>query len=610
MLSACGRIGRPAGWSRKLFYLFEDFGLDTDRRELYRGASLIPVEPKVFDLLVYVIETASASPARMTLSPPSGTGALSRSPALTTCINAARNAIGDSGEAQRLIKTLSRKGIRFIGRVDEKEGKPPAVAPVDATSGPSHLSALSDKPAVAVLPFTNMSGDPEQEYFSDGITEDIITDLSKVSTLTVLSRNTTFAFKGKTAEIGEIAQRLKVGYVIEGSVRKAGGRVRITAQLIDTSKDSHIWAERYDRDLNDIFALQDEIARTIVAALKIKMLPEDKEAIESRSTKDPKAYQLYLLAQFYREHYFHPRPLRIALKFCRRALEIDPEYARAWALTALCEAGLYMLGASEEPGLSAAEKALSLDPTLAEAHAAKGLALNQLGESALAIAAHEESLRLAPDSYDVRAWFAHTNMVLGNYEAAIEHYERAAQLSETDYFSISLASGCHFALGHHQECLSTSRQALARIEREIALRPDNEDAMIFGAGALGYLGETERAKEWAMRALAIESDEDMRGNYNLACMLAQLDEPEHALDQLEKYAERMPPQRLAWVERDADLVPLRNHPRYKALVTRVEARRSALQAEKAAKPSEPNAAPAQASHRAPRRRRRSCRRRR
>jgi adenylate cyclase len=226
---------------------------------------------------------------------------------------------------------------------------------------------------------------------------------------------------------------------------------------------------------------------------------------------------------------------------------------------------------------------LSLDPTLAEAYAAKGLALNQLGETALAIAAHEESLRLAPDSYVVRSCFAHTNMVLGNYEAAIEHYERAAQLLEADYFCITLAAGCHFALGHHEECASVSRQALPRIEREVALRPDNQDALMFGATTIGYLGDMKRAKEWAMRALAIQSGDDLRGNYNLACTFAQLGEPEQALDQLEKYAERMPPQRLAWIKRDFDLAPLRNHPRYKALVARAEPRYSAFLAEKGAR---------------------------
>jgi adenylate cyclase len=455
------------------------------------------------------------------------------------------------------------------------------VKPAESAAPPHESLALPDKPSIAVLPFANISGDPEQEYFADGITEDIIIDLSKVSTLNVLSRNTTFTFKGKAVEIGQIAQRLKVGYVVEGSVRKAGGRVRITAQLIDASKDSHIWGERYDRHLNDIFALQDEIAQTIVAALKIRLLPEEKEAIEHRSTHDPKAYQLYLLARFYQTQY-NSRTLKIALEFCRRALKIDPDYARVWALAAICEAFLLIRGASEESGLSAAERALSLDPTLAEAYAAKGLALTQLGESALAIAAHEKSLRLAADSYDVRAYFAQTNMQLGNYEAAIEHYERAAQLLEADYACISLSAACHRALGHHEECTSTARRALVRIEREIALRPDNLHAMVMGAIELGYLGEMERAKEWALRALAIESD-DMQDSYDLSCALIQLDEPEQALNRLEKYAERIPPGRLAWVKRDADLEPLRSHPRYKALIARAEARYSAFLAEKAAR---------------------------
>src|SRR5215468_9771855 len=166
-----------------------------------------------------------------------------------------------------------------------------------------------------------MSGDPEQEYFSDGITEDIITDLSKVSTLNVLSRNTTFTFKGKAVEIGQLAQRLKVGYVVEGSVRKAGGRVRITAQLIDASKDSHVWGERYDRDLKDKFALQDEISQAIVAALKGKLLPEEKRAIEARSTHDPEAYKLYLLGRHYQRQR-GAKDLEIAIRFCSRALEI------------------------------------------------------------------------------------------------------------------------------------------------------------------------------------------------------------------------------------------------------------------------------------------------
>jgi TolB-like protein/DNA-binding SARP family transcriptional activator len=220
--------------------------------------------------------------------------------------------------------------------------------------------SLPPKRPIAVLPFQNLSGDPEQEYFADGITEDIIIDLSKVSTLNVLSRRTTFTFKGKAVEVSQIAKQLGVGYVVEGSVRKAGDRVRITAQLIDAHEDRHLWAERYDRDLSDIFALQDEISRAIVSALKVKLLPQEKEAIENRSTQNPEAYRLYLLARYYRAQYT-ARFQEIAFRFCQRALEIDPNYARAWVLFGLCQASLHQRGRSKESGLVAAEKALSLD---------------------------------------------------------------------------------------------------------------------------------------------------------------------------------------------------------------------------------------------------------
>src|SRR5262249_49139141 len=245
--------------------------------------------------------------------------------------------------------------------------------------------ARSSKLSVAVLPFVNMSGDPEQEYFSDGITEDIITDLSKVSALKVLSRNTVFTFKGKSVDVAEIARQLKVGHLLEGSVRKAAGRVRITAQLIDAD-DSHVWAERYDRDLSDIFALQDEISEAIVAALKVKLLPAEKTAIESRSTYNPDAYQLYLLGRDYQLRYT-ARSLGIALLFSQQALEIAPLSPRAWAMVAVPQARLHWIGTSQESGLSAAEKALALDPSLAEAHAARGRVLAANGRYGEALAA-------------------------------------------------------------------------------------------------------------------------------------------------------------------------------------------------------------------------------
>ena len=443
-----------------------------------------------------------------------------------------------------------------------------------------HLGEQRSKHAklsIAVLPFTNMSGDPEQEYFSDGVTEDIITDLSKVSTLNVLSRNTAFTFKGKAVDIGQIAQRLRVGHIVEGSVRKAGGRVRITAQLIDASKDSHVWGERYDRDLSDIFALQDEIAQAIVGALKVKLLPAEKKAIEKRSTRDPEAYQVYLQGRHHFVH-FGARNLQIAIRFGRRALEIDPHYARAWAMIAVCQAALHIRGQLAESGLSAAEKALTLDPTLAEAHGARGRVLVDLGRYDEALAAHAESLRLDPDSSDARFNFGRTLFLLGRHEAAIEHFERAAQVSEESYGSLSFVTQIYRTLGRDDEAKDTARRALERIEKEVVLHPDNALAMSFGAGLLIQLGEKERAKEWISRTLIVEPD-DAVIHFNLACNLAQIGEPDQALDLLETCALKMSVIVVDWIKNDSDLAPLHGHPRYQALIAREEARSAAAQGE-------------------------------
>ena len=227
-----------------------------------------------------------------------------------------------------------------------------------------------------------MSGDLEQEYFSDGISEDIITDLSKVSALAVVSRNTAFTFKGKHVDLPQVAKQLKVTHVLEGSVRRAGGRVRITAQLIEASSDNHLWAERYDRDLNDIFALQDEISEAIVKALKLKLLPEEKKAIEQRGTTNLQAYNLYLMA---RQHYASGqlsdiRKSDTVIRLSRAAIDLDPDYARAWALMASAQRNRLYATSTGDDGFDAARRALELDGNLAEAHAAKAGVLASQGD--------------------------------------------------------------------------------------------------------------------------------------------------------------------------------------------------------------------------------------
>src|SRR5213592_475506 len=247
--------------------------------------------------------------------------------------------------------------------------------PTPAPARPAQKGeAARERMSICVLPFANMSGDAEQEYFSDGISEDIITDLSKVSALHVISRNTAFTFKGKPVDVRQVAGQLNVSHVLEGSVRKAGGRVRITAQLIDGSNDSHVWAERYDRDLNDIFALQDEISHAIVDALKVKLLPEEKRAIEKHGTKNVDAYNVYLMARQARATSFEGdgRRNETIIRLCRRAVEIDPNYAEAWALIAMAEMLLRStFDRGGDGGLAAAERALELNADLPEAHAVK-----------------------------------------------------------------------------------------------------------------------------------------------------------------------------------------------------------------------------------------------
>jgi adenylate cyclase len=424
--------------------------------------------------------------------------------------------------------------------------------------------------ALCVLPFTNMSGDPEQDYFSDGITEDIITDLSKVASLFVVSRNTAFSFKGKSHNLAQIARQLNVKYVLEGSVRKAGGRVRITAQLIEGVTDGHVWAERYDRTLDDIFALQDEISAAIVSALKVKLLPEEKEAIERHGTNSTEAYQILLMARHYR-HSGSDADVRVALRLAQRAVEIDPSYAEAWALIAASQISLHEGAGFEENGLAAAERALELDSKLATAHAAKGRVLCGLGRYDEALAAHAESLHLGPESFDAHYFYGRTCTELGRAELAVRHMEKAAALSETDYVALGLASQSYTALHRSEEARDAGRRAMTRIEKAIARRPDDTNALFFGAAKLAELGQADRAREWANRASLLAPDDGL-GHYNLCCAFALLGEQERAVDFLERCFINQRPQLVVWAKNDSDLDSLRDHPRYRELIRRQEAR--------------------------------------
>ena len=447
-----------------------------------------------------------------------------------------------------------------------------------ANAAPSAAAAAVPRVTICVLPFANMSGDQEQEYFSDGITEDIITDLSKVSALAVVSRNSAFMYKGKHVDVPKLARELKVGYVLEGSVRKAGGRVRITAQLVDGSSNDHVWAERYDRDLNDIFALQAEISEAIVKALRLKLLPEEKKAIEQRGTDNVEAYNLYLLARqsYISGHEADIRRVEALIRLCNRAVEIDPKYSRAWALMAIGQMTLrFVHGRRGDDGLVPAERALALDANLAEAHAVKARILAQHGRHDEAAAEIDVALRLDPESYEVNRSAAYLRFRQQRLDEAIRYYAKAMTLMETDLNSGSMLLTCHTAVGNSQAARRVAQITLSRTEKTLAQDPNNGTALAYGAVALAALAESERAKDWIDRALLIDPD-NMNARYNFACIMTRyLNDSDAALKLIGPVFETLAIGFLNHAKADPDLDPLRADPRFQAMIAAAETRLAA-----------------------------------
>jgi adenylate cyclase len=435
--------------------------------------------------------------------------------------------------------------------------------------------ASPGKLSMCVLPFVNISGDPEQEYFSDGISEDIITDLSKVSALSIVARNTAFTFKGRAVDARRVADELSVGHILEGSVRKSGGRVRITAQLIEGASGNHVWAERYDRDLTDIFALQDEISQTIVEALKLRLLPAEKEAIERRGTANVEAYNLFLMArqQSVGSSEADSTRNRSIIRLCRKVVEIDPDYADAWALMALAQTLLFFAdGAGEDDGLQAADRALALDPTLAEPHAVRARHLANRGLRDEAFREIQTALQLAPDSFEVNSAAAALSFRERRIEDAIRFFEKAMSLMDSDLGAPGMLITCYKTLGDTSALRRVAEIALSRAEEAIGADPSNGKALAFGVNALAALGDALRARQWIERALAIDPN-NRSTRFNCACALsAHLDDADAAIELLAPIFERAPASLINHAMADTDLDPIRNDPRFQTMIAEARAR--------------------------------------
>jgi Predicted integral membrane protein len=442
-------------------------------------------------------------------------------------------------------------------------------------AAPSPKPALA-KPSIVVLPFTNMNGDPEQEYFSDGITEDIITDLSQVSAIFVIARNTAFTFKGRPLESGELAHQLKVGYVLEGSVRKAGNRIRITAKLIDGATGGHLWAERFDRDFADIFALQDEISKNVVAALRLKLLPEELKAITTRPTANAQAYKFYLQARAKLAVSWGTKEyLRAARRLFAKALKADPGYARAYVGIADCDAFLWVNGdldVSFEHMLANSGRALELAPNLAEAHASRGVALYVAGHREEAMEAFERAIELESGLYEAHYFYGFCCRDTGDFRNAAVHFERAAELQPRNYQPLTLLSEIHLVLGDPDRSAAVARQAIGCIEKEFGRDPEVAEVLGMGAATLVYLGECARAEKWANRAVLLDP-ESYAVRYNAACTYAVIGKLDLALEALEFAFSHAPRSRgwlLAIAKHDTQLDPLRQRSDFQDLIKRLE----------------------------------------
>jgi TolB-like protein len=484
-------VGVKLGRAPDMTYLFAGYALDAERRELRHGDRLVPVEPQVFDLLEYLIRHRNRVVSKHDIFEAIWHGRAVSESALTSRINAARSAIGDSGEEQCLIRTLRGKGLRFVGAVQELS-TPVRSAAASATGELSQRLALPDRPSIAVLPFTNMSGDPEQQHFADGISEDIITALSRVGQFIVIARNSTFQYKHSSPDVREVATALGVRYVVEGSVRKVGGRVRISAQLIDGGSGKHVWAERFDRDLGDIFAIQDEITRSIVGEIVPELGRAEYERTMATPPENLGAWELFhrgmtLIARRTKDANAQAQVL------LKRSLELDPVFAPAHAALAWSEAeDLFFNFAERNPKdvLDRARRAVVLDHKDPLAHLALAWALTYDRKPDLAIDAARRAIGINPSYAHAHATLGRLLVHSGQCQEGIEHIELALRLSPSDRSArqyLNILAVAHLYLGYNVKAVELARQGTQTF--------DTWASRMVVTSALGHLDDPTAAEQ-------------------------------------------------------------------------------------------------------------------
>ncbi len=431
-----------------------------------------------------------------------------------------------------------------------------------------HQDEAKPAPSVAVLPFADMSPDKDQDYFCEGIAEELINGLGRIENMRVASRTSSFQFKGTASDVREIGKRLDVNTILEGSVRKAGNKLRVTAQLVNVTDGYHLWSDRFDRDMKDIFAIQDEIAESIVAALELKLSPKERRALQNVATRDVEAYDYYLRGRkfFYQTN---EKSFKFARQMYEKAIELDSSYALAYAGLSDCCSFIYQYADSSESNLrdadEASRKALELDPDLAEAHAARGLALSLGKDFAEAEEEFEAAARLNPRLFEAYYFHGRNCAQQGHHEKAAELFQKASEVRPEDYQCPKFVVQSLVSLGAPAEQIDTAtRRAIQIIEDHVELNPDDARALYLGGTLLIASGKKDRGLEWGRRALSIDPGDPMI-LYNVACVFAQAGEIDQSIRMLERAVESGFGHKV-WIENDSDFDPLRDDPRFHELL--------------------------------------------
>jgi TolB-like protein/Tfp pilus assembly protein PilF len=543
---------------------FGTFRFEPGAGRLWAGEREVKLTPKAALLLGTLIERAGEPVPKSELFARVWRGTVVGDDALVTCIQELRRALGDDAKNPSFIETRHRRGYRFAAPVSD-------AGVIGAPESPALVSPRSHGPAIAVLPFTDMSPGRDQDFLCEGLAEELIDALTHVEGLRVVSRSSSFQFRDAGLDVREVGRQLGVDSLLEGSVRKAGNRLRITVQLIDTATTWHKWSERFDRNLDDVFAIQDEIAASVAAMLRGGDLSGPEKLALRRTQTATDTYEYFLRGRQSLHRMTQPA-LEHSRNMFRSAIELDPEYAPAWAGLAMMHAQHYEWWGSGDADLDEAERAsriaMELSPQLADAHVARGFTLSLRRDYDGAERHFEAAIGINPQLFDAFYLFARSCFARGQIARSAELFGRAAAVRPDDFQSAFLHGQSLRMIGRIEEGKAVNLESVRRAERILALNPREIRTLSLGSGALQEAGEVERARDWAERALAIDT-QDMGALINAACLYIKMGKKDRGIDLLER-AFGLGWGKRDWIEQDRDYDPLRDDPRFQALLARLK----------------------------------------